>query len=78
MSGLHKMLFGFCQCPPGMFVLCGKFLSFEMGVDYMEASKKVFRHLANLLTEFKANYKDTQFVLVPSVQDTLPMDVLPR
>lgn len=68
---------GFATLPPHVFVFCGSFLKTQIAYGYTEALKDAFRHFANILSEFSTQYNETKFVLVPSLDDPLPVNVFP-
>ncbi|KAI1724969.1 DNA polymerase alpha/epsilon subunit B domain-containing protein [Ditylenchus destructor] len=78
MQALHKLLSGFMTSLPDVIILCGRFLSTQLAHGYTEAYSTAFRHLANLLANFPAYAAKTDFILVPSIEDPLPMTTLPQ
>lgn len=77
LNALYKIFSGFASFPPNVFVFCGNFLKTKLAFGYTEASKNAFRHFANILAEFSTQYAETKFVLVPALDDLLPINLLP-
>ncbi|KAK9812075.1 hypothetical protein WJX73_003331 [Symbiochloris irregularis] len=77
---LETVLEGFegLDDPPGLFILCGNFVSPSSAAIDVLALKAHFTSLAHLLLSFSGLLKTSKFVFVPGPADAGPGCMLPR
>ncbi|XP_057662767.1 DNA polymerase epsilon subunit 2 [Diorhabda carinulata] len=75
---LECLFNGFQDCPPIAFIFMGNFMSNSHGSEMMDTLKKLFKRLADLITNFPGVSNDSQFVFVPGMADPCFTHIAPR
>lgn len=78
MERLGTLFSGYSEAPPTAFVFMGDFSSTPYGPLTNQKLKEDFKSLADLILQFPALVKNSQFLFVPGPQDPGPGNVLPR
>ena len=78
MERLGTLFSGYSEAPPTAFVLMGDFSSTPYGPLSNKKLKENFKSLAELIVQFPALVKSSQFLFVPGPQDPGPGNLLPR